>query len=506
MKNLVQAHRSTKERYNLLFTECEKGHRVFGIKSFCNICGRKSKGKLRLIPRCLEPAKIVTFSNYVNYGNVIIPATIEMGKERIGSRISDAEPGELKIGMEVEPTFRRFSETDEGVIIYGTGHRPLVKKYGKIRDEHVKKGLRVGIIGWGACIPVYRIKMEELERGHNVPKGNLKGVGFYEKAVPAYDQDTITMSVDASRAALLNGGVKHSRIEEIFVGSESHPYIVKPSASTVAEALGVTPNVKVNDTEFACKAATGVIYDALNSVGQSLQEAGLPQEQLDKKFPELVEKGKLLDVSLVIGADNSQAEEFDALDATVGTGAGALLLGRDKPVAILRGYGFYTTDTPDFWRREGQLTPSHGGRFTGKPAYFKHVIGAAKNVFEKTDVRPEEITYAVFHQPTGKFPQRAAKAIGIDPKKVEAGFIAKWIGNSYSASTMIGMCNVLDQAKPGELILQIGYGSGAGADAFIWEVTEHILEKQKYGIPVKDLLERKKYVSYSAYRKLKSSH
>ena len=504
MKNLVQAHRSTKDRYNLFFTECEKGHRKFGTRTFCPKCGRSVK--VKPIPLCLSVGKLVTFSHFVDYGNRIVPAIAEREGGRIGTRISDAEPSELKIGIDLEPTFRRFGETDEGVIIYGTGHRPLLKYYHKIRDTFVGKGQKVGIIGWGAHIPISRIKMEEIEVGHGVEKGNLAGVGFLEKAVPSFDQDTITMSVDAARNALMRAGVKHSRIEEIFVGSESHPYIVKPSASTVAEALGVTPNVKVNDTEFACKAATGVIYNALNSVGYTLQESGLPQEELDAKFTSLMEKGKMLDISLVIGADNSQAEEFDALDATVGTGAGALLFGRDNPVALLRGYSFYTTDTPDFWRREGEMTPSHGGRFTGKPAYFKHVIGAAKKVFEQTGIKPEQIDYAVLHQPTGVFPQRAAKELGIDPAKVEAGFIAKWIGNSYSASTMVGMCNVLDQAKPGQLILHVGYGSGAGADAFIWETTEHILEKQKFGIPVKDLLERKKYVGYSTYRKMKSGH
>ena len=205
---------------------------------------------------------------------------------------------------------------------------------------------------------------------------------------------------------------------------------------------------------------------------------------------------------MVIGADDSQASEDDALNYTVGTGAGCFLFGKEDVVASLIGYETYTTDTPDFYRREGESKPTHGGRFTGEPGYFNHVIGAGKKLMNEFDIDPKDIDYAVFHQPTGRFPFKAAKKLGIDAKKLRRGFIGKYTGNTYSASTLIGLANILDHAEDNETIFHVAYGSGAGADAFYWRTEEPILEKN--GIAVEDLLNDKKYVDYNTYRKRKN--
>ena len=68
----------------------------------------------------------------------------------------------------------------------------------------------------------------------------------------------------------------------------------------------------------------------------------------------------------------------------------------------------FVTDTPDFWRRADESYPSHGERFTGEPAYFNHTVSAASKLMEMMGTRASDYTYAVFHQPNVKFPQRAA--------------------------------------------------------------------------------------------------
>ena len=111
----------------------------------------------------------------------------------------------------------------------------------------------------------------------------------------------------------------------------------------------------------------------------------------------------MVEYALAIGADTSQGAPGDALEYTASAGGAAYIIGEKNTLADIDHTCSFTTDTPDFYRREGQDYPSHGGRFTGEPAYFKHVLSAAKMLFEETDSKPEDYDYACFHQHNGKF-------------------------------------------------------------------------------------------------------
>lgn len=252
-----------------------------------------------------------------------------------------------------------------------------------------------GIIGYGAFVPSYRIKVEEIAKvwGDN-PKAISNGLVVNEKSVPAPDEDTATISVEAARSALARAKINPQDIGAVYVGSESHPYAVKPTATIVAEAIMATPSMTAADLEFACKAGTAGMQAAIGLVDS-----------------------RMIDYGLAIGADTSQGAPGDALEYTASAGGAAFIIGKEGSengsIADFGDTYSFTTDTPDFYRREGQPYPSHGGRFTGEPAYFKHVLGAAKGIFEKTGTGPEDYDYAVFHQPNGKFYLKVGKKIRI---------------------------------------------------------------------------------------------
>ena len=341
----------------------------------------------------------------------------------------------------------------------------------------------VGIITYGAYIPRYRIKVEEIARVWGANAAEISGgLGVFEKAVPDYDENTATFAVEAARAALARRAVDVSEIRAVYVGSESHPYAVKPTAVTVGEAIGATPVMTAADYEFACKAGTAAIQTSMGLVASGMMK-----------------------YSVAIGADTAQGAPGDALEYTAAAGGAAYVIGNDDPIAEINDTCSFTSDTPDFWRREGEDYPRHGGRFSGEPGYFKHVESAAAMMMERRGTRPSDYDYAVFHQPNAKFPQKAAKTLGFTPEQIKTGLLAPRLGNTYSGAVPLGLAAILDVAKPGDRIFVTSYGRGAGSDAFDITVTEAILDKidRSKAPSVESMLAKKKYLDYAVYARHK---
>ena len=332
----------------------------------------------------------------------------------------------------------------------------------------------VGIVGYGAYIPRYRLPGSEIAR---IWTGGNGGAPVKEKAVAGLDEDVVTMAIEAARNALLCAQIDANEIRAVWVGSESHPYAVKPTSTIVAESIGASPNIQAADWEFACKAGSEAVQAAIGLVGSGMTQ-----------------------YILSIGMDTAQGRPGDALEYTAGSGGAAFLLGpAAESYAVFEGSYSYVTDTPDFWRRAGEAYPSHGDRFTGEPAYFAHTISAASALMEMMNTTAADYDYAVFHQPNVKFPARAAKILGFAPEQIRAGLLANEIGNVYSGSCMIGLTAILDVAQPGERILMVSYGSGAGSDAFDLRVTERVRRKPPDVYSTADYIARRTPIDYATY-------
>ncbi|MCA9946536.1 MAG: hydroxymethylglutaryl-CoA synthase, partial [Anaerolineales bacterium] len=134
----------------------------------------------------------------------------------------------------------------------------------KPQDGLMKPDRSVGIVGYGAYVPRYRLPASEVSKMWTNGTG---GTPIVEKAVNGLDEDVITMSIEAARNSLLRARINPQEIRAVWVGSESHPYAVKPSSTIVAEAIGAVPNTMAGDWEFACKAGTEAMQAAIGFVG-----------------------------------------------------------------------------------------------------------------------------------------------------------------------------------------------------------------------------------------------
>jgi len=310
----------------------------------------------------------------------------------------------------------------------------------------------VGIVGYGAYVPRYRLPGREVSR---VWTGGLSGTPVQEKAVAGLDEDVITMSIEAAQNALKRAGIDPRHIRAVWIGSESHPYAVKPSSTVVAESIGAAPNVQAADWQFACKAGTEAIQAGIGFVGSGM--------------------GRFV---LAIGVDTAQGRPGDALEYTAAAGGAAFILGAaEESLALIQGSYSYVTDTPDFWRRADQTYPSHGDRFTGEPAYFQHTLSAGQRLME----------------------MMGTEVLGFTDEQITPGLLSNLVGNIYAGSSLLGLTATLDVAEPGDRILLVSYGSGAGSDAFDLLVGDRIAERRDRAPHTRDYVARRTEIDYALY-------
>jgi len=474
------------------------GKEYFEIRDYCGDCGRKSFGKMSEIDLFYELGKLEVCTlvseptnKFTKLGNYIYGiVSFHDGKIRVPGRLTDKmirsdEQVDLSVleGRDVVPRFRRrYAVSKSDVIPTISLAFTFADEYYPYQEYKVVKPSKdyevPGIVGYGVYSSRFRIKE-----------------GGIERAIPFIDEDSITAAVETGKLALIHSQIRSSDVGKIYVGSESNPYAVKPIAAKVAQVLklgeedGDVQGVDAIDTEFACKAATSMFKDAASLVNY-------PKSNI--KY------------AMVIGVDNSQAAPRDCpggeLDFYVGYGGAAYIFGKQDVIAEIEGWYSCTSDTPDFWRRDGEPHPMHGGRFTGDPAYFKHVRKAAKKLMERLSLQPKDISYFVAHQPNPQFPVRIAKELGFKEEQFLPSLQVVKFGNTYSGASPVGLAAVLDIAKPDQRILVASYGSGAGSDAYLLVTTSQITDKlhgQKQTVKQQAESPFKEFVDYTTYRRLK---
>jgi hydroxymethylglutaryl-CoA synthase len=367
---------------------------------------------------------------------------------------------------------------------------------------------KIGIIGYGAYIPLQRIQSELIVREREKKRDDLpqfldkvrNGLMLRDKSVAGITEDSITIATEAALNAVEMARVDPSEIETVAVGSESKPYAVGTIARHVASFLGLGNHVYIADLEGACNSG--------------MQSTAFVESQ--------ILSGRIK-YGLAVGTDVAQAPVGDPLEYACGAGAGAFLLGKDNPVATIVDTAAYSSLTLDFWRRDGATVPSHFGRTTVE-AYIKHVIGAIEGLLLKhPEISLMDFDYITFHQPSGYVPMKTCKTltqekipilenpelenrIRLTPEFIEEK-IRPWLrvldtGNTYAASTLIATCDILDHANPGEDVLAVSYGSGAYTIATWMRVEDEILERKGRIPTVRDYLNRRRDISLQAYRRI----
>jgi len=301
-----------------------------------------------------------------------------------------------------------------------------------------------GILSVGAYVPRSRLQRSAVHEANAWFAPGLKAMAKGERAVASWDEDAITMGVEAARDALT--GLDRAEVGAITLASTSLPYIDRLNAGVIKEALNLADVVTALDVTGSQRAGTSALLRAL---------AGTDGQQ-----------------HLCIASDLRKARPASEAELAQGDAAAALLVGRGDPIARLLGAHSITVDFVDHFRAEGETFDyAWESRWIRDEGYAKLLGAAVKAALERTGLTGAEIDRALIAVPVRGVPEVIAKKTGIRAEAL-ADTLAATIGDAGSAHPLLMLAAALEEAKPGEKVLLASFGQGV--DVAIFETTPAI--------------------------------
>ncbi len=299
-----------------------------------------------------------------------------------------------------------------------------------------------GIVSYGAYIPIYRLNRESMW----LTWGGMPVSG--ERAVANFDEDSITMAVEAGINCLQ--GIDHNEVDGLFLASTSTPYKEKQCANLVAEALDLKRSTRTADFTNSLRSGTIAMRAALDAIA-----AGSAKKVL------------------VIAAECRLGHPSTEYEAAFGDGAAAFLLSDTDVIASIDGSHTHYDDIMDLWRLDNDpFVRSWEDRFIITHGYQENVQEAVNDLLASNGLTTADFSRAVLYAYDNRRHLQVAKKLNLDANTQLQENMFSTVGNTGSAYTFMMLVAALEDAKAGEKILVANYGDGA--DAFILTTTDKI--------------------------------
>jgi hydroxymethylglutaryl-CoA synthase len=331
--------------------------------------------------------------------------------------------------------------------------------------------MMVGILSAGAYVPRVRLQRQAVAAAHAWFAPGLRGLGKGERAASNWDEDSITMAVEAGRDCLV--GIDRSRVARVVLASTTHPFADRQNAVVVKEALNLADDVGALDVGGSQRAGTSALLDALYAA-----RGGAGQV-------------------LCVASEKRRAQPASELELTTGDAAAALLIG-DGPGAaeFICGHSVSLDFVDHFREADSEFDYNWEARWVRDEGYAKIAPTAVKAALEKAGLKAAELDRFIMAAPMKGVNEVVAKACGVAPDKV-ADPLSAQLGDAGAAQPLILLAHALETAKAGETLAVVGFGQGC--DVLIFRATG---ERGIGGLGVSGWLARKKpdanYVKYLA--------
>ena len=307
-----------------------------------------------------------------------------------------------------------------------------------------------GITAYGAYIPRNRLSRAAIADANDWFDASLRGLAKGERSVCNWDEDTITMAVEAAQdcMSLLDA----NSVGALYLASTTLPFLDRQNSVVVSQALNLGDQLRTMDVSASQRAATSALIAML--------EAGGPG------------KGS----AMLVASEHRRSKCGSRAEMLWGDGAAALGVGSEGVIAEYMGCETYVTDFVDHYRGEDStLDYEWEERWIRDEGYLKSVPLAATRLLEKTGLKAVDIAHFVLASDQAKTPSAVAKALGVTAEAVVDNRIAS-MGVSGAAHPILMLTAALEAAKPGDLIMLAGFGQGT--DVVLFRATEKINERR----------------------------
>jgi hydroxymethylglutaryl-CoA synthase len=334
----------------------------------------------------------------------------------------------------------------------------------------------IGIVSFGIYLPAYRLSRKVIAEA----TGGYPRRG--EKAVANYDEDALTMGVNAALECFDNhvrcwdSAIDHSALQALVFASCSSPYLEKQAASILADVLEVDSSALITDLNGSLRGGLTAIEIGKNYLSQHDDQGQ----------------------AVIVASDRRPAEPGSGEEQAFGDGAAALLLGKRNLIARMEASYTVNTNFTHFWRRDcDRFVHSGDQRFVDNLGYWPQMSQAIASLLKKTNLSPKDVARLIAYAPNPRLLNGLAKSLGFNFETQIAATLAGSIGDTGSADVLISLINVLSKSQPGDNLIIAGYGDGS--QAILLKVTDHI-ERARKCRPVQAYLERKRSLnSYAKY-------
>ncbi len=332
----------------------------------------------------------------------------------------------------------------------------------------------IGITSLGGYIPRLRLQRKSVAAAHQWLAPNLMGKAKGERSLANWDEDALTMAVEASRDALGRDDDR-SHIDAIYFASTTMPFSDRLNAGMVAAALTLESGIQSADIASTQRAGTTALIQALNAVG-----AGTSKN------------------ALVAAGEHRRTRAASTQEMDFGDAGAALTVGADKLIAKFIGSHTETVDFVDHFRGEGEeFDYNWEERWIRDEGYFKIVPRGIDALFAKVDVAPSDVDVMIMPALIRGVPQKIAKGAGIPDTAVQDNLHAV-MGEAGAAHALIMLSKALQNAKPGQVILVIGWGQGC--DLMLFRTTDAVTSfKPALGGVESSLARGKAETNYNRY-------